>query len=61
MQPAAENSVESSIQLHVQIMLRKFWLLDPKIMHETPPTTHSEITVCMHRIGSQNETAHPPP
>jgi hypothetical protein len=31
MQPAAENRLESWIQMHVQILLRKFWLLDPKI------------------------------
>jgi hypothetical protein len=31
MQPAAENSVESSIQLHVQIMLRKILAAGSKI------------------------------
>ena len=31
MHPAGENSVESWIQLHVQIMLCNIWLLDPKI------------------------------
>jgi hypothetical protein len=46
--------------MHVQIMLRKGWLLDPKIMRHHPPPTVKSLSACTESAPKMRPPTHHP-